>query len=149
MRTASSAAPTCGASTSRSECTAIARTPSVASVRITRTAISPRLATSTDSNTAHKLNKHLNNVNSHETIRAMDVHRNLIGRVNVGDMVTRSAARDPHAEAVIDGERRFTYADFNAAVNRVANALRARGYERGDALALVSGNSVEFLLAYY
>ncbi len=70
-------------------------------------------------------------------------------RVNVGDSLTRSAARYPDRIALVDGERRLSYAGFDAEVNRLANALLRVGYTRGDALALVSGNSVEFLAVYY
>ena len=78
-----------------------------------------------------------------------EIQRNLIQRVNVGDSLTRTAARRPHALAVADGERRLTYAQFNAQVNRFANALAGRGYRPADALALASGNSIEFLVTYY
>jgi acyl-CoA synthetase (AMP-forming)/AMP-acid ligase II len=78
-----------------------------------------------------------------------ELHENLIHRVNVGDSLTRTAARMPEALAVVDGDRRCRYAELNAWVNQVANALDARGYRRGDALALASGNSVEFLVIYY
>lgn len=77
------------------------------------------------------------------------LERNLIGRVNVGDLLTRSAARSPGQEAVLDGERRFTYGAFNAWVNRIAHGLAALGFVRGDALALMSGNSAEFLATYF
>lgn len=70
-------------------------------------------------------------------------------RVNVGDSLTRSAARYPDRVALVDGERRLSYAAFDAEVNRLANALLRAGYTRGDALVLVSGNSVEFLAVYY
>jgi acyl-CoA synthetase (AMP-forming)/AMP-acid ligase II len=78
-----------------------------------------------------------------------ELHRNLIQRVNVGDSLTRTAARYPDALALADGTRRLTYAEFNHLVNRFARGLAARGYGRGDALALVSGNSIEFLVTYY
>lgn len=74
---------------------------------------------------------------------------NLIHRVNVGDMLTRSAAARPGQLAVVDGERRWTYAEFNALVNRLAHGLAARGYARGDALGLASANSAEFLAVYF
>ncbi|MDI3314808.1 MAG: AMP-binding protein [Mycobacterium sp.] len=64
-------------------------------------------------------------------------------------MLTRTAWRLPGKEAVIDGPRRLTYGELNAAVNRLANALLTAGYHRGDVLALACGNSVEFLLTYY
>ena len=78
-----------------------------------------------------------------------DLHRNLIQRVNVGDSLTRTAARYPGALALCDGTRRLTYREFNRLVNRFARGLARRGYSRGDALALASGNSIEFLVTYY
>lgn len=78
-----------------------------------------------------------------------DLERNLIQRVNMGDSLTRAAWRVPDKEAVSDAERRLTYRELNAEVNTVANALRERGYERGDAMILIAGNSTEFLVAYY
>ncbi len=78
-----------------------------------------------------------------------EIHRNLIQRVNVGDSLTRTAARYPDALALADGTRRVTYREFNRLVNRFAAGLTGRGYRRGDALALASGNSVEFLVTYY
>jgi acyl-CoA synthetase (AMP-forming)/AMP-acid ligase II len=77
------------------------------------------------------------------------IERNLIHRVNVGDMIVRSAARAPGGLALVDGDRRITYGELGAAVNRIAHGLAARGYASGDALALVSGNSAEFLQTYY
>ena len=77
------------------------------------------------------------------------LHRNLIQRVNIGDSLTRAAARYPHKEAIVDGDRRMTYREFDDSVNRIAHALIARGYVRHDALAILSGNSLEFLQVYY
>ena len=79
----------------------------------------------------------------------MDLARNLIGRINVGDSLTRSAATRPGQLAVVDGDRRFSYADFNAYVNRIAHGLAGLDYERGAALAVASGNSADFLAVYY
>ncbi len=78
-----------------------------------------------------------------------ELARNLITRVNIGDALTRTAARLPDQVAVVDGERRWTYAELNARVNRVARGLAAREYVRGDVLALASGNSAEFLVTYF
>ncbi len=73
----------------------------------------------------------------------------LIQRVNVGDLLTRSAARAPASDAVIDGPRRFSYGDFEAWSNRVAHGLLSLGFRPGDALALMSANSAEFLATYF
>jgi len=72
----------------------------------------------------------------------VDLARNLIGRINVGDSLTRTAASKPDQLAVVDGDRRFTYAGFNAYVNRLAHGLAARGYARADALALAHSRQV-------
>ena len=79
----------------------------------------------------------------------MDLARNLIGRINVGDSLTRTAASGPDQLAVVDGDRRFTYAEFNGYVNRLAHGLAGLGYQRGAALAMASGNSADFLAVYY
>ncbi|GAB3026903.1 acyl-CoA synthetase [Nocardioides flavus (ex Wang et al. 2016)] len=83
------------------------------------------------------------------TPETRSLQHNLIQRVNVGDSLTRSASRYPDKEAVVDGDRRLTYRQFDEQVNTLANGLIARGYARGDALALMSGNSLEFLVVYY
>jgi len=80
---------------------------------------------------------------------ALEHSRNLIGRVNVGDTLTRSAWRLPTKEALVEGERRLTYQALNNEVNAGANALLEHGYGRGTAIALAAGNSVEFLETYY
>ena len=74
---------------------------------------------------------------------------NLIHRINVGDSLTRTAARTPDTVALVEGDRRLTYREFNSEVNRLANALVKLGMTVGSSLALVSGNSIEFLTTYY
>ncbi|MCE3551598.1 AMP-binding protein [Pseudonocardia sp. RS11V-5] len=74
---------------------------------------------------------------------------NLIQRINVGDALTRSAFARPDHLALVDGDRRWTYAEFDTWVNRLARGLLDRGYRLGDALALASANSAEFLAVYY
>ncbi|MEN2388241.1 AMP-binding protein [Comamonas sp. A7-5] len=77
------------------------------------------------------------------------LHDNLIRRVNVGDMLLRAAERHPAKDMIVDGPRCFTYAAFNAWVNRVAHGLIAQGFQPGDRLALLSGNRAEFLVTYF
>jgi len=79
----------------------------------------------------------------------VDLTRNLIQRINVGDSLTRSAAARPGHLAVVDGGRQWTYQEFNSWVNQLAHGLAARGYTRGDALGMASGNSAEFLAVYF
>src|SRR6202012_2793900 len=79
----------------------------------------------------------------------VDLARNLIQRVNIGDTLTRSAAARPDHPAIVDGDRHWTYAEFNRLVIRLAHGLAELGYDHGDALGLASGNSAEFLALYY
>jgi fatty-acyl-CoA synthase len=62
----------------------------------------------------------------------------------LGDLLHRTAKRYPTKLAVVDGERRASFAEFDEAVNRCANSLSAKGLGKGDRLALLSHNSWEF-----
>ena len=79
----------------------------------------------------------------------MDLARNLIQRINIADSLARAAAARPAQRAIVDGSRSWTYAELNAWVSRLARGLAGRGYSRGDAIGLASGNSAEFLAVYY
>ena len=50
---------------------------------------------------------------------------------------------------VIDGDRRFTYAEFLDRCLRFAGALHALGVRRGDRVAVLAGNSSTMLAAHY
>src|SRR5947209_11696074 len=45
--------------------------------------------------------------------------------------------------------RRFTYAEFDAAVNRAALLLAAHGIKKGEAVSLLMPNSAEYIIAYF
>ena len=63
---------------------------------------------------------------------------------SVGDLLRRTALRSPAKLAVVDGDRRATFAELDAAVNRAAHALTARGLTKGDRLALLSHNCWQY-----
>ncbi len=50
---------------------------------------------------------------------------------------------------VVDGDRRFTYAELGERTHRLANALRALGVERGDRVAVLAPNTHQMLEAYF
>ena len=60
------------------------------------------------------------------------------------DLLHRTARRDPGKLAVVAGDVRATFADFDLAVNRCAHALAGHGLAKGDRLALLSHNCWEF-----
>ena len=72
-------------------------------------------------------------------------------RNNVGLILAKRAHLSPGVEGFIEVEsgRRFTYAELNGRCNRVANALRAEGVKKGDRVALLLMNSVEFFETFF
>src|SRR6478672_10712108 len=70
-------------------------------------------------------------------------------RHGVGDLLHRTARRHPDKLAVVAGDLRATYAEFDVAVNRAAHALAARGLGAGDRLALLSHNCWQFVVVAF
>lgn len=67
------------------------------------------------------------------------------------ELVESRAATNPDKPFLFseaDG-RRFTYAEFDRAVNRAALMLMARGIGKGDVVSLLMPNSVEYVIAYF
>jgi acyl-CoA synthetase (AMP-forming)/AMP-acid ligase II len=62
-------------------------------------------------------------------------------------MLRDAASRFPDAEAVVDGDRRITYAQLSNAVTDAARALVAAGIENGDRVAIWAPNSYEWIVA--
>jgi acyl-CoA synthetase (AMP-forming)/AMP-acid ligase II len=61
--------------------------------------------------------------------------------VRVGDLVTRNAARSPHATAVIDEQSSISWRELDAAANRLGSGLLHLGVQRGSRVATVLRNS--------
>jgi len=55
----------------------------------------------------------------------------------------------PTKEALVDGHKRFTYAQFGARVAALANALLALGVKKGQVVAALSPNCHELMEIYY
>ena len=75
--------------------------------------------------------------------------RSPVRRHALGDLLTRTAARAPDRTAIVWRERRETYGEYNAVVNRVAHAMTGRGVRRGMRVAILSHNCREFVIAYF
>src|SRR5260370_29993037 len=62
-------------------------------------------------------------------------------------MVAEAAAKNPDGEALVCGDRRMTWREVARASACVAAGLRKTGLQRGDRVALLLGNRIEFVLA--
>ena len=58
----------------------------------------------------------------------------------------RAAARHPDRPAVLERERRLTYAQFNAWANRLARGFQGEGVRHGSVVAVMLENRIEVLL---
>jgi fatty-acyl-CoA synthase len=65
------------------------------------------------------------------------------------DFLARSGYVYRDMTAVVDGERRFTYAEFQARAHRLASALRGLGVAAGDRVAVLAPNGVAALEAHF
>src|SRR5215469_16441529 len=65
-------------------------------------------------------------------------------RHTIGDLPRRAAQRSPDKLAIVCGETRWSYAEFNAVCNRVGNHLLGLGIGKGDRVAVLSRNSHAF-----
>jgi long-chain acyl-CoA synthetase len=69
--------------------------------------------------------------------------------LNLSVMLTGSAHERPSTTAVLEGVRRMTYHEVNAAANQVAALLIRRGINAGDRVAMSVPNVLEFPIIYY
>ena len=67
----------------------------------------------------------------------------------VNDFLRRAAKLYGDKTAIVDGERRFTYREFQERANQLAHALLALGVAKGDRVCILSPNSHFFLESYY
>ncbi|MBK9749578.1 MAG: AMP-binding protein [Chloroflexi bacterium] len=69
--------------------------------------------------------------------------------MNLAVILNRHALYRPNHLAVIYGEQRFTYAEFNRCVNRLAHGLLRAGIAKGDKIATILPNTLELLEVYW
>jgi long-chain acyl-CoA synthetase len=69
--------------------------------------------------------------------------------MNIGSLFSRHARYRPDHLAVVFGEMRLTYLEFNQGINRLGNALLALGITKGDKIATLLPNCLELLEVYW
>jgi acyl-CoA synthetase (AMP-forming)/AMP-acid ligase II len=65
------------------------------------------------------------------------------------DYLDYQAREHPDKDFAVLGHRHVTYAEALAEVNRLANALARAGLEIGDRVAILSKNSIEYVVIFY
>src|ERR1700685_4602000 len=68
---------------------------------------------------------------------------------NIWEMVSNAASRNPAGEALVCGETRMTWAEVVQRSERIAAGFRKLGLARGDRVALLLGNRIEFPLLLF
>lgn len=67
---------------------------------------------------------------------------------NIDQMFREAVERFPDRDALVFEGARVTYRELDAIVDRVASNLVRAGFERGDRLALLLGNGLEFVYCF-
>ena len=68
--------------------------------------------------------------------------------LNLGQLLKVNARKFPDNVALKDKERSFTYPETNKRVNRLAHSLLSLGLNKGDRVAVLLENCVEFVEIY-
>ncbi|MEU6408088.1 (2,3-dihydroxybenzoyl)adenylate synthase [Microbispora sp. NPDC046933] len=66
-----------------------------------------------------------------------------------GDLLRTWGAERPTRTALVDGDRRWTYAGLDADVDRLTRGLRRLGLRRGDRVVVQLPNRAEFVLLWF
>ena len=69
--------------------------------------------------------------------------------MNIGSLFSRHARYRPNHLAVVFGDQRLSWSEFNCSINRLAHALLNLGIGKGDKVATILPNCLEQLEAYW
>lgn len=68
---------------------------------------------------------------------------------NLADLVQVAASERPDVPAIVTTDRTTTWAELDRLVRAVSGGLTTRRLDRGDRVAIVLGNSLEFVTSYF
>jgi fatty-acyl-CoA synthase len=71
-----------------------------------------------------------------------------VRRQGIGELLRRSAAKQPHKTALVFGERSWSYAALLAAAEAAAAELLSKGVRQGARVAVLGRNSDAYLIAW-
>ena len=65
------------------------------------------------------------------------------------DFLDFHARERPDSEFAVIGDRMVTYSEASKRINQLANAFTSAGLNKGDRVAVLSKNSIEYMYMYY
>lgn len=72
-----------------------------------------------------------------------------VQRNTLGDILARARAKHPQKLAMAYEDRRLTYAELDDLVNQTANGLLYDGVKKGDFIAIMSKNNLDFVVVNF
>jgi acyl-CoA synthetase (AMP-forming)/AMP-acid ligase II len=78
-----------------------------------------------------------------------EIRQELGRRLLLGEMMARNARKFPNKEALVYGDTRLNYRQFNARINRLAHALMDVGVKKGDKVSILAYNCNQFMETYF
>ncbi|PWA12807.1 AMP-dependent synthetase [Pueribacillus theae] len=70
----------------------------------------------------------------------------VINRIAIGDILRRSAGRYPNKIALVEQDKQLTFKELDEISNQFANYLMSSGLKKGDRIATISTNSLEYVI---
>ena len=77
------------------------------------------------------------------------LQRNLMRRFTIGDALLRTARRYPDRTAFVFRDAQLTFGELNEKANRFANAMVDLEVGKGDRVALISHNCLQYIICFF
>ena len=68
--------------------------------------------------------------------------------LNIGEMIRVNAVKYPEKLALKDARRQLSFREYDVRTNKLANGFLESGLKKGDRLAILSNNSLEYMEVY-
>ncbi|EKN70650.1 AMP-dependent synthetase and ligase [Neobacillus bataviensis LMG 21833] len=72
-----------------------------------------------------------------------------VNRVAIGDIIRRAASRYKDKTALVEEDKIISYEELDHGANRFANYLIEIGFKKGETIATICSNSIDFVIAMF
>lgn len=69
--------------------------------------------------------------------------------LTIFDVFKLTVQKHPSNIAIVDGERQWTYSNLKNVCERIATALSKQGFQKGDRIALMMPNCLEYVISFF